>query len=494
LSSTTKRRRDRGQILVIFAGGVIAILAVAALVFDIGQNLFEQRIQQDASDAAALAGARWLVEPTCDASPSPANCPDAVDAARDVASDHGFAPAQVTVNIPPDSTSAFAGFHGHIQVKIASTRNSYFAGVLGIGSFNIGAMAVASNEPGYDFPYSLMALGDTCKAGHISGNGTFDIEGSVYVDSTCTNPGALVFDGNRTIADVTGACTTPGTVEFGPSATARCGTEEEHTSPIGDPLSGLGAPLIGGSAVPNPPATPSVISGSLATASKLNNCPGKPTAGTAPVPRTCILTPDRSSATVRIYPGVYYGGILMKQSNAAEHLTVYMEPGIYYIAGGGFQIDGDVDVYTVDPGGTSYGGAGTSGVLIYNSDDPAKAAECNAGTYTGAGCISWWDVNDSNGEVRLRGYPGAVYTNLILFQDRDASDQPAVKLTGNAAMTIEGTFYLPNAQFAFNGNGESTVLNAQVICDTFDIGGNGNLTVTWDPDTALELHSMGLVQ
>ena len=65
--SSTIDRRERGQVLVLFAGGLVGILAIAALVFDVGQNLLERREQQNASDAAALAGARWLVEPGCKA-------------------------------------------------------------------------------------------------------------------------------------------------------------------------------------------------------------------------------------------------------------------------------------------------------------------------------------------------------------------------------------------------------------------------------------------
>ena len=63
MSSTTDRRRrrsQRGQILVIFAGGFVLVCAIAALVFDVGQNLLDRRAEQNASDAAALAGARYL--------------------------------------------------------------------------------------------------------------------------------------------------------------------------------------------------------------------------------------------------------------------------------------------------------------------------------------------------------------------------------------------------------------------------------------------------
>ena len=62
MSSTTERHCDeRGQILVLFAGGFITICLIAALVFDVGQNLLDRRSEQNASDAAALAGARYVI-------------------------------------------------------------------------------------------------------------------------------------------------------------------------------------------------------------------------------------------------------------------------------------------------------------------------------------------------------------------------------------------------------------------------------------------------
>ena len=61
MSSTTDARRERGQILVLFAGAIVVLLIVAALAFDVGMILVERRDQQNAADAAALAGARYVL-------------------------------------------------------------------------------------------------------------------------------------------------------------------------------------------------------------------------------------------------------------------------------------------------------------------------------------------------------------------------------------------------------------------------------------------------
>ena len=46
--------------LVLFAGALVTLLIVAALAFDVGVMVLERRDQQNAADAAALAGARYV--------------------------------------------------------------------------------------------------------------------------------------------------------------------------------------------------------------------------------------------------------------------------------------------------------------------------------------------------------------------------------------------------------------------------------------------------
>ena len=42
MSSTTSTRSERGQVLVLFAGGLIVLFIVAALAFDVGMTLQER--------------------------------------------------------------------------------------------------------------------------------------------------------------------------------------------------------------------------------------------------------------------------------------------------------------------------------------------------------------------------------------------------------------------------------------------------------------------
>lgn len=487
MSSTTSRRQaERGQVLIIFAFGIVGILAIAALVFDVGQMLFDKRRHQDAADAAALAGARFLTLNACKAN---GNCSQAEGAAMALALEHGYASSQIHVNIPPTAESQFAGLPGHIQVTIDSTHGSFFAGIFGMLDFRVAALAVAANTDGYPLPYSFLALNRTaCKAGHLAGNGTMEIAGDVMVSSDCTAPGALSFDGGNVVVDVTGACSTAGDIDYGPSDTTRCVSENEGVPAQPDPLAGLQGPKIGGTAVPNPPADMIVTGTHLASNKPEPGCPGSTSPATSANPTGCSVHYNRPK-TVRMFPGVYWGGLKL-QETGSDDLTVYMEPGIYYMAGGGFEVSGELVLRTVDgtvdDSGTAFGG----GVMIYNTDGPT----CQT---LGTACIAAIDFQNTaggDGEVRLRGYQGPVYTQLLVFQDRDASSQPAISLEGHGATTFEGTIYAPEATFKYTGLAGGLVFGAQVICDTFMVSGNGGLTVTYDPEDAVQLRGTGLVQ
>ena len=51
------RSRERGQALVLMVGGMVAVIAMVALIVDGGNAWSQQRIVQNGSDAAAEAGA-----------------------------------------------------------------------------------------------------------------------------------------------------------------------------------------------------------------------------------------------------------------------------------------------------------------------------------------------------------------------------------------------------------------------------------------------------
>src|SRR6476619_3025823 len=59
-SRSRSRSGERGQMLVIFAGALILILAIGALVVDLGFVFMLRRQEQNAAGPAAVAAARYI--------------------------------------------------------------------------------------------------------------------------------------------------------------------------------------------------------------------------------------------------------------------------------------------------------------------------------------------------------------------------------------------------------------------------------------------------
>lgn len=484
------------------AGGMVAVLLIAALVYDVGQNLLDRRTQQNSADAAALAGARFLALPAC----KPVGgvqppCPEARAAAIDVATRNGYtdgvAGRTVAVFIPPNSQSQFTGFPGHIQVAIGSSRGSFFAGVMGASTQRVATLAVAANIEDFSLPFALLALNETeCGAIHITGNGTININADIQANSSCDTSGALSIGGSgATVNAVSATCSTTGTIKVN-SGTLTCAKYQQGVEP-------QLFPAIGGPAVQPTPAAPTVTGGiTSGPRNKWNvgdTCPGQGAlAATLADPKQCkIQSTNTAAAEVRLYPGTYPGGILLTQAPGDAQLSVYMEPGIYYIAGGGFEVQGNIVLRSVEAGGTTFDlSSATMGVLIYNTDDPQYHDACVAGTAGATKCIKAIDFQTGpTSDVDLRGDKiDTAFKNLLLFQDPDASAQPAVKMSGHSSQTFVGTIYLPEALFAYTGNGAGEALQAQIIADSFSVDGNGVLDINYDASAVYQFKGIGLVQ
>ena len=153
-----------GQVLVIFALALVAIVAMTGLVLDGGSTFVQRRDQQNVADAAAMAaGYGYSLTASTDA---------ATAAARGIAAangyDHGVAGAVV------DVTFDAAGGNGrHFTVNVTKPHANNFAGIVGMPSWQvtttativagwpnaaIGAMPIIFNEDAF--------MGNGAGAGH----------------------------------------------------------------------------------------------------------------------------------------------------------------------------------------------------------------------------------------------------------------------------------------------------------------------------------------
>jgi hypothetical protein len=493
LSSTTdSRAREAGQILILFAGGLVLMLLIAALVFDVGQNLLDRRTEQNVSDAAALAGARYVhtanyvYHGRCAAAPT--GMP-AVNAACGLASDSGYVDGQngrtVQVDLPPIAPSTFSGLPGYVEVQINNSRPSFFEGVLGIATQNTGAMGVATNQSDIALPYSLLALDPIgCGTNFISGNGaSVTTNGTVHVDSSCPTD-AINLTGKGVLTapecDVVGHISTSG------GAADNCTSAPTGVLVSGDLLAYLPPPI-------EPSGTPTSVQSIPIGTSPPSGCPGTSPATDAAPGNGCVF--DTANMVWRIYPGNYPGGITVQKG------TVYMDPGIYWIGGGGVQVRGggntpNTAVLVSKANSDNSGFTPSGGVLIYNTQDPNPtiAAAC-ATTPGGSGCYGPIMLNGGASTLALTPYQLAPYKNMVIFMDRAAPLSVTITLNGGSSnLSITGTIYAPHTIVAMRG-GASDTIGAQLLVWNFQLNGNGaSLTLNYNPANLFHVTGVGLVQ
>lgn len=464
MSSITEAQR--GQALAIFTLSLGSVIAVAALAFDGGLMMLERRDQQNAADAAAIAAARYIKTSKTEAQA----------AAINVASANGFVDGvnqqSVSINIPPTS-GAYVGNSNYVEVAIASTRPSIFAGIMGVVSWPVAARAVGTDLDAAGGSFSILALDPSvCDAMLVSGNGNVTAYGNIQVNSSCNN-GALRRQGGGDITvDVDGgACNVVGDIKDGGGQGIIDCVKNEGAPYVEDPLLKLPAP-----SVPLPPLAAVRIAGSRTVPA---GCPGSATQATMADPRVCQFTSSYAGEVWRLYPGLYPGGLKLQGG------TFYLEPGIYYLGSGGLDITGnDTDTFSVVAGGTT-GPAG--GILFYNTNIPGVAD---------AGPVS---LNGSSADIDLLPYDddNSVYDGILIFQDRTINlGGDDLTINGSAsAMDVRGTIYVPAGDVKINGSAGLLTMD-QIIAATYKVNGapGSQVLALKDENRIVRLRATGLVE
>lgn len=164
---TARLGDERGQILVIVAGGLIGLLAIAALVLEGGTLVLTQRDGQNAADLAALAGTRVVSLHYTDGG----RTEDAVyEAIEDVITANGCGGA----GVPCDWTARFVGANftdlGPVNdgggalsgtplgVAVGVTRHpdAIMGRILGFGTWDVSTDATAMTGKGSGVPAGVM--------------------------------------------------------------------------------------------------------------------------------------------------------------------------------------------------------------------------------------------------------------------------------------------------------------------------------------------------
>ncbi|MEO8639692.1 MAG: Tad domain-containing protein [Chloroflexota bacterium] len=508
---------ESGQVLVIFAFAFIAIIMMLALLFDGARALVLRRQMQDASDAGALAGANVIQ------GLSPKQCTTAVGPplGAPVAAVTAAAKASVAANLPgyPQAnvivTCASDSWMNNQGVKVSLDDDAptFFGQIFGGGPLAVVADSTAINGNNGSNNYSVVMLNPSylswpngqrgCSSFMLSGGPTVRFDSAIYIDSRCTaaNGGAFSTNGNSASLTMGNGAAIRIVGEYKPQALTITPAPLEHQTRKEDPLAWLAAPPI---------SPPSANTLKVQSNNKL------------------VIGQGNSSSTVVLEPGIYKGGIQLKNQSIA-----YLHPGIYVMDGGGFSIGAGQKVYAVPAANCTlpnncitdaqWAGicqANNCGILLYNTGPLGNGA--NAMGQISIGAQSTFRVRSYNPDIDTthlnNGTPGTpykndTYRNLLIWQSVTAvplsgvatpdpsssAVQPVMALSGGGNVFMVGTIYAPSAKIQMGGNsggsgGDSFNLTLQFISWDLELYGNSNFTFSYDADLLTHLLEYGLVE
>lgn len=497
----TMWRRD-GQILVIFAGGLVALLAIAALVIDLGFTFTTRRLEQNIADPAAIAAARLIPVVRANSGLYPQMRQAACAVARrnglfpSATDDSGCIPAndpaatKLDVFYPPVSPGRYQGGTGYVEVTLTQSRATFLGRLIGSPRATVATNAIAAFTNGDSNSNSLIALDPTpghCSTGVVSGTNTVVkiqpaidpstglpfVGGYVHVNSPCGNasnindPG-VCGDGEGqsglTMNSRGSDLQAPKVFVVG---TCSKSNNNSFTSPlvegavqIGDPLADLPPPRIsdypaGRCGPTGPQLTP--------TGTNSNGC-------------------DFPAGTTTLQPGVYYGGWKITNNSSVE-----LAPGIYIIAGGGITLQGtsaSLEAVSGDP-------SVDARVMIFSTDNrQGSCASLNASQKQGPLNFS------ANSSFHAKALATGPYKGILLWQDGSGCQPDApVSLGGNGDVLIAGTIYAPKALVTLNGGATGTgSASVQVIAWQWSLTGGATLTMPYDPRELYQFEMKGLVK
>jgi hypothetical protein len=160
---------------------------------------------------------------------------------------------------------------------------------------------------------------------------------------------------------------------------------------------------------------------------------------------SCSQQNYTGKAVETINPGVYCGGM---KFNAGANVT--LNPGIYYLDGGGFAVDGGATV------------SGNGVTLVFT-----KKNSNNWGTAT---------VN-GNATVTLTPPKSGPTAGIVVFGDRNIPLGTTFKFNGGASQYLAGAIYVPTGAITFAGGIGASNSCTQIIGNTVTFVGNSSLAV-----------------
>jgi Flp pilus assembly protein TadG len=345
------RKLERGQVLPLMAILIAVLLGFAGFAVDVGYLRYEQRLQQTATDSAALAGAGEKIYGT-----------NITTAARTAASNNGFANGtngvQVAVVNPPDS-GRYTSDSDAVQVTISAPNPTFFMKIFGFGSANIvtRAVATASNATTLDCVIQL----------NPSGNANFNNE--TFDGPNC---GIAI---NSSSANMHGATINAGAISYAGSAPNENGATFSKATPA-----------------PSLPAVDPCLQ--ISGCAYLKNNPPSTTpcnstyAGNGFMSPGCYGSVDLGKGTVLFNPGLYIINGAFNGNQATMTQAAGSGGVTFYITSTGSM---NLNKTTIDLSAPTTGN--TAGMLFYSTNTSAPNFNKTGSNFSGVVYLPNADVN-----------------------------------------------------------------------------------------------------
>ena len=415
---TSKNKQEQGQILVIFAIALIALMGLTGLGLDVGMLYSSRQNAQSAADAAAFAGGVAKIKNQ-----------DVVIAATNQAATDGFDGInnnQVVVNNPPIS-GPYVGSADYVQVIITTHIQTML-----IHLFYSGASATTVKSVVYANPEGEPLAGDDVMMG----------ANKTDCDTVLINGGVIItVSGGGNIRANSKAEDCYAMVTNGSSGSII--TNDGGTTQVVGGFNNSGHLIVS-----PPPVTPAIQKTVVDFPAPSCTAPSNFGGISQPDPEDRVNV--QVSGPLTLNPGAY--GSINVKNNGVLTLT----PGLYCF--GTVEVEADItnkgnilgsDVLLVVNGAMDFGGGNTIS-LSANQTDPYNLIDV--------------DGNTTN------------YKGMLIYS-KFSTDYT---LNGNGITNYTGTIYLPNANCTINGNNSGVLLDTQMICDKIVVGGNGNLQFTYN--------------
>ncbi|MFC1673153.1 pilus assembly protein TadG-related protein [Pseudomonadota bacterium] len=407
-------RNECGAIAVMFALMLPVIIGFIGLGLEVGMWFKERRAIQTASDAAAISAA---IENSLGATSA-----EVTAAALQEATRNGFDAASdtLTVNIGP-ATGPNAGDTAYVEVLIDRQLTTLLSQIFLPSAPVASTRAVASTSG--DQEACVLALSTTAmNSVYLNGSGTNVVmDGCAVVANSNHSTKAINVQNGSLSAE---CLSTVGAIGGEANITTACSATVEGSTAADDPMADLDVPAEASLTVQEDP------------------------------PGNQSYTP--SDSPPNLSPGIYVGGLDISAGS-----TVVMDPGVYVMDGGDFQVNGGATI------------TGTDVVIILTDYSGGSAGSINI---------------NGGGSVELQAPTSGTYTGVLFYQDRNGGSSASQNtiVNGGAEVELTGMVYTPNTEISFSGgatmdNNGCLMLVAQTVsfngsadlnnqCDMF--GGN----------------------